>query len=222
MTLNAEIFVVPQSKEPITPYETATAALVATLLQSGPPTSDGILVAERLLAHFGGLRGLLRADAAVLSRQRGLSTARARRLAAVAQLAERYYTETLHVGQVLASPTDTQQFLIAKLRDLPHEVFAVIFLDTRHRILGFEALFRGTIDGTSVHPREVVKRALDRNAAALIVAHNHPSGVAEPSRADSDITQRLSDALALVDIRLLDHIVIGDNDTVSLAGRGML
>ncbi|MEO0576219.1 MAG: DNA repair protein RadC [Pseudomonadota bacterium] len=200
----------------------STAELLATLIHRGRPSATAIVLAERLLAHFGGLRGLLSADIDVLSRQRGLSAARALMLVAVAQLAERYYTETLRVGQVLSSPTDTRRFLVAKLRDLQHEVFAVIFLDTRHRILGFEALFRGTIDGTSVYPREVVKRALQRNAAALIVAHNHPSGVAEPSRADSDITQRLSDALALVDIRLLDHIVIGDNTAVSLANRGML
>ncbi|MEL6868986.1 MAG: DNA repair protein RadC [Pseudomonadota bacterium] len=198
------------------------AEMLASVLRRGRPDTDSIALAERLLAHFGNLRGVLRADSSSLVRVRGMGPASAMLLRSIADLAQRYYTESLPVGDVLASPSDTECFLRAKLRDLPHEVFAVIFLDTRHRVLAFEELFRGTIDGTSVYPREVVKRALQRNAAALIVAHNHPSGVAEPSRADGDITRRLSDALALVDIRLLDHFVIGDGEAISLAGRGML
>ena len=109
-----------------------------------------------------------------------------------------------------------------RLRDLPHEVFCCVYLDSRHRFLGFEELFRGTIDGASVHPREVVKRALSRNAAAIILAHNHPSGIPEPSQADEFITRRLKDALGLVDIRLLDHLIVGDSGCESLAERGLL
>lgn len=124
-------------------------------------------------------------------------------------------------GRALTSPVDSQEFLAVRLAHLEHEVFAVLWLDNRHRILAFEELFRGTIDGSSVHPREVVKSALGHNAAACIMAHNHPSGVSEPSRADLNITQRLRDALALVDVRVLDHIVVGETCT-SLAERGLV
>ena len=113
-------------------------------------------------------------------------------------------------------------FLVAKLRDLPYEVFCALFLDNRHRLIACDELFRGTIDGASVHPREVVRQALARNAAAVILAHNHPSGVAEPSQADELITLRLKDALGLVDIRVLDHLIVGDSRCVSLAERGVL
>ncbi|MDH3989808.1 MAG: DNA repair protein RadC, partial [Gammaproteobacteria bacterium] len=134
----------------------------------------------------------------------------------------RYFEETLPVGEAIRSPSDTKTFLLAKLRDRPHEVFCCLYLDNRHRVLRFEELFRGTIDGTSVYPREVVKQALSVNAAAIILAHNHPSGVAEPSQADERITKRVKMALELVDIRLLDHLVIGDGTTTSLASRGMI
>jgi DNA repair protein RadC len=130
--------------------------------------------------------------------------------------------EKLLPGRLLASPADSQDYLMARLRDLPHEVFACIFLDNRHRVLGFDELFRGTIDNTTVYPREVVRQALHRNAAAVILAHNHPSGVPEPSDADRLITRRIRDALELVDIRLLDHVVVGDGSCVSLASRGLL
>ena len=124
-------------------------------------------------------------------------------------------------GRALTSPADSQEFLRVRLAHLEHEVFAVLWLDNRHRILAFEELFRGTIDGSSVHPREVVKSALGHNAAACIMAHNHPSGVSEPSRADLNITQRLKSGLSLVDVRVLDHIVVGE-DCVSLAQRGLI
>lgn len=122
----------------------------------------------------------------------------------------------------IRSPSDTERFLQLKLGHLEHEVFAVIYLDNRHRIIHFAELFRGTIDGTSVYPREVVKDALRLNAAALILAHNHPSGVAEPSQADERITKRIKAALELVDIRLLDHLIVGDRRSTSLASRGLL
>jgi DNA repair protein RadC len=126
-----------------------------------------------------------------------------------------------YIGETLTSPQATKDFLRLRLSRFEHEVFAVIFLDNRHRVIAFEEMFRGTIDGASVHPREVVKEALKHNAAAVIFAHNHPSGVAEPSRADESITHRLKDALALVDVRVLDHFVIGD-DVVSFTERGLI
>jgi DNA repair protein RadC len=124
-------------------------------------------------------------------------------------------------GKALSSPADSRDFLKLRLAHLEHEVFAVLWLDNRHRVLGFEELFRGTIDGSSVHPREVVKSALQKNAAACILAHNHPSGISEPSRADLSLTRRLSDALALVDVRVLDHIVVAE-DCTSFAERGLI
>ncbi len=137
-------------------------------------------------------------------------------------MSKRYLSETLEKQDVISNPEDTRQYLKSQLRDRPYEVFAALFLDNRHQVIQFEELFRGTIDGASVYPREVVKKALDHNAAALIIAHNHPSGVAEPSSADERITIRLKEALGLVDIRLLDHLIIGDGEIVSLAERGVL
>jgi DNA repair protein RadC len=128
----------------------------------------------------------------------------------------------LQRGDTLADPDTTRRFLQARLRGYPHEVFACLFLDNRHRVIKYEALFRGTIDGASVHPREVVKAALGHNAAAVILAHNHPSGVAEPSQADLHLTRRLREALGLVDIRVLDHLIIGDGEAISFAERGLL
>jgi DNA repair protein RadC len=143
-------------------------------------------------------------------------------LQACLEISRRHLSERLARGDVLSNPEATRHFLQARLRDQPHEVFAVLYLDNQHRVLEFEELFRGTLDGASVHPREVVKAALRRNAAALIFAHNHPSGVAEPSAADRSLTRRLREALALVDIRVLDHLVVGDGETISLAERGWI
>ena len=125
-------------------------------------------------------------------------------------------------GEAMTSPTTVKNYLTLRLADREHEVFSVLFLDTRHRVLAFEEMFRGTIDGASVHPREVVRQALAHNAAAVIFSHNHPSGVAEPSQADRHITERLRDALELVDVWVLDHIIIGGMDSVSLAERGLI
>jgi DNA repair protein RadC len=137
-------------------------------------------------------------------------------------MGRRHLHETLARGDALTSPDDTRRYLTARLRGHANEVFACLFLDNRHRVISFEELFHGTINGASVHPRQVVRRALGHNAAALILAHNHPSGVAEPSQADLHLTRRLSEALALIDVRVLDHIVVGDGETVSLAERGLL
>jgi DNA repair protein RadC len=152
----------------------------------------------------------------------GLGPAKYAQLQAVLEMGRRHLWETLQRGESLGSPGDTRRYLQARLRDHPQEVFACLFLDNRHRVIAFEELFRGTIDAASVYPREVVRRALEHNAAAIIAAHNHPSGVAEPSRADESLTRRLRDALALVDVRMLDHFVVGDGETVSFAERGLM
>jgi len=179
-------------------------------------------LAERLLHRFGGLHPLLHADVSELAVEFGVGSSRSALIRALPELARRYFEESLPVGEAIRSPSDTQAFLHAKLRHLGHEMFCCLYLDNRHRVLRFDQLFRGTIDGTSVYPREVVKEALAINAAAIILAHNHPSGVAEPSQADERITRRLKSALELVDIRLLDHLIIGNAETTSLASRGLL
>ncbi len=196
--------------------------LLSILFRRGSRQLGGAALAGRLLAHFGGFRRLLNADPEELGNVRGIGAARLATLAAVREIARRYFEETLPVGEAIRSPADTETFLLARLRDRPHEVFCCLFLDNRHRVLGFDELFRGTIDGTSVYPREVVKEALRINAAAVILAHNHPSGVAEPSQADERITRRVRAALELVDIRLLDHLIIGDGTSTSLAARGII
>lgn len=193
--------------------------LLAVLLGGG---AASLRLARALLARGGGFHGLLAAPPAVLGAVPGLGHARIARLAAAVELGRRYLTEPLRRGLPLKAPADAACLLRAELADLPHEVFGCLYLDTRHRMIGFERLFRGTIDGATVHPREVVKRALHHNAAALIVGHNHPSGVAEPSESDRGITRRLADALGLVEIRLLDHLVVSRSGHVSLAERGWI
>jgi len=197
-------------------------ALIAALLNAGCHGDRARALATRLLAEFGGLRALLDADAATLGRVRGMGPARTAILRSVPELARRYFAASLPAGTIIRSPSDTERFLAARLDGLGHEVFCCLYLDNRHRVLRFDELFRGTIDGTSVYPREVVKEALWVNAAAVILAHNHPSGCAEPSQADERITRRLKAALELVDIRLLDHLVVGHGAATSLARRGLI
>lgn len=204
------------------PSEQSEADLLGIVLQQRSSPDAAAQLAARLLHQYGGLRLLLRAESQELLNSPGIGPKRAAVVKALHELARRYYTSQLPVGASIQSPADTRTYLSARLRDIPHELFCCLYLDNRHRVLGFEELFRGTIDGTSVYPREVVKQALRYNAAAIIVAHNHPSGIAEPSQADEQITRRLRSALELVDIRLLDHFVIGDTEAVSLAGRGLL
>jgi DNA repair protein RadC len=198
------------------------AELLGKLLRAGGHAPDEAGLAERLLARFGSLRQLLHADSAAILAEKGIGEARLAVLRALPLLARRYFEQSLPAGACIRSPSDTEAFLLSKLRHLGHERFCCLFLDNRHRVLRFDELFRGTIDGTSVYPREVVKEALAVNAAAVILAHNHPSGVAEPSQADERITQRLKSALELVDIRLLDHLIVGDGGATSLASRGLL
>lgn len=199
----------------------ADAEILALLLRAelSPPALER---AQALLGEFGGLRGLLTADARHEPPRRALGARGALRLQAALELARRHYGEALRCGPLLGSPSETRRFLIAQLRDRPYEVFCCLYLDNRHRLIAFDELFRGTIDGASVHPREVVREALAHNAAALILAHNHPSGIAEPSRADELITQRLRDALSLVDIRILDHLIVAGPQILSFAERGLI
>jgi DNA repair protein RadC len=197
------------------------AELLAIFLRTGVAGRTAVDLARDLLSRFGGLRPLLQADLDAFCAARGLGQAKYTQLQAVLEMGRRHLSETLARGEALGNPDDTRRYLSARLRDYPFEVFACLFLDNRHRVIAFEELFRGTIDGASVHPREVVRRALVHNAAAVILAHNHPSGVAEPSRSDEAITRRLREALALVDIRVLDHVVVGD-ELVSFAERGLL
>jgi len=179
-------------------------------------------VATLLMGRFGSLRSLLQAPPGEILACPGIGRGRLEALRALPELARRYFSESLPSGESIRSPADTEAFLQARMRHLDHELFCCLFLDNRHRVLSFNELFRGTIDGTSVYPREVVKEALAINAAAVILAHNHPSGVAEPSQADERITKRLKSALELVDIRLLDHLIIGDGRATSLASRGLI
>lgn len=199
------------------------AELLAVVLGTGAAGVNALDIARQLLAHFSGsLRRLLTADAGILLGLRGLGPARYATLMAGLELARRHYCEALRAGPALNAPAATRQFLTAQLRDRPYEVFCCLYLDNRHRLIHFEEVFRGTIDGASVHPREVVRQAMHHNAAAMIFAHNHPSGVAEASQADELITRRLRDALALIDIRVLDHLIVGDNSCLSFAERGLL
>lgn len=220
-----------KNTQPSTPYAQSLideptllcdSAVLSVLFQRGGWARPAEALSARLLTRFGGLRKTLNATPEELIAVRGIGEIRLATLLAVRELARRYFEETLPAGEAIRSPADTETFLLARLRDRPHEVFCCLYLDNRHRVLCFDELFRGTIDGTSVYPREVVKQALKANAAAVILAHNHPSGVAEPSAADERITRRVRAALELVDIRLLDHLIIGDGISTSLASRGML
>jgi DNA repair protein RadC len=198
------------------------AELLAIFLRIGVKGKSALDLARQMLKESGGLRALLTASQEELCATSGIGPAKYAQLQAGLEMARRHLGEVLERGNPLTDPAATRKYLLAKLRDMPHEVFSCLYLDNRHRVIAFEELFRGTIDGASVHPREVVRAALKHNAAALIFAHNHPSGVAEPSDADRRLTRRLSDALALVDIRVLDHFVVGDGEVASFAERGWL
>lgn len=198
------------------------AELLAIFLRTGSRGRSAVDLARDLLQQYNGLRGLLEADRASFCAGPGLGDAKYTQLQAVLAMARRYLAADLERGDVLTTPRATRAFLQSRLRHRQREVFACLFLDNRHRVMQFEELFEGTIDAAAVYPREVVRRALTHNAAAVIAAHNHPSGVAEPSRADEQITRRLREALGLVDIRLLDHFIVGDGEPVSFAERGLM
>ncbi len=198
------------------------AELLAIFLRTGIKGKTAVDLARDIISHFGGLRQLLLADKTAFCQFSGLGDAKFAQLQAVLELSRRHLKETLQRGEFLQNPQATQNYLTAQLRDLPYEVFACLFLDNQHRVIEFEILFQGTINGSSVHPREVVRKTLKHNAAALILAHNHPSGVAEPSGADRHITKQLTEALALIDVRVLDHIVVGDGECVAFSERGWI
>lgn len=198
------------------------AELLAIFLRTGVPGCSAVDLARQLLGNFGSLRALLEADQAAFVRHAGLGPAKFAQLQAVLEMARRHLAEALQRESALESPQAVRDYLKARLRHEPHEVFGCLFLDAKHRVLAFEVLFQGSIDGASVYPRQVVKRALAHNAAALILTHNHPSGVAEPSQADRVLTQRLKEALALVEVRVLDHFIVGDGEPLSMAEYGWL
>lgn len=197
------------------------AELLAVLLGSGSRGKDALALGRELLSNAGSLGALLGRPESQI-RANGLGPAKRARIAAALELARRSLGEQLKKLPSLGNPRDSGDYLRAQLRHLPYEVFACLYLDNRHRVLGFEELFRGTVDGASVHPREVVRACLRHNACAVIFAHNHPSGVAEPSTADKAITHELRDALQLISVRVLDHLVIGRGEPVSMAARGLL
>jgi DNA repair protein RadC len=198
------------------------AELLAIFLRVGVAGKTAVDLARELLERFGGLRQLLAAGEVEFCAARGLGSAKYALLQAVLEMARRHLQEGLERIGAVTDPGLTRRYLQGQLRSHGREVFAALFLDSQHRMLAFEPLFFGTIDGAVVYPREVARRALHYNAAAVIVAHNHPSGIAEPSQADRRITERLRDALSLVDVHLLDHVVVGDIDNVSFADRGWL
>ena len=198
------------------------AELLAIFLRTGTRGKTAVDLARELLADFNGLRHLLSADRLEFCARHGLGLASFVQLQAVLEMARRHLMETLQRDTVLNNPAEVRHYLKARLRDYRREVFVCLFLDTQHRVICCEELFQGTLDASSVYPRDVVQRALALNAAAIIFAHNHPSGIAEPSQADQRITTRLCEALALVDIRVLDHMIVGDGAVLSMAERGLL
>lgn len=198
------------------------AELLAIFLRTGVRGKSAVDLARELLRNFGGLRALLRADHTQFCNHHGLGTATFVQLQAVLEMSHRHLQENLNRGSALENPQQTRDYLTSRMREYQREVFACLFLDNRHRVIVCEELFQGSISSASVYPREVVKSALSHNAAAVILAHNHPSGVAEPSEADRHLTSKLQDALSLVDVRVLDHLVIGDGESVSFAERGLI
>ena len=197
------------------------AELLAIFLRTGIKGKSAVDLAKDLLIESGSLNSLLSASEEKFCLHKGLGQAKYVQMKAVVEMSRRYLDEKMKRGDVLKNASDVENYLKLKLRYYPYEVFACVFLDTKHRVIEFEELFRGTIDSASVHPREVVRRVIHHNAAAVIFSHNHPSGVAEPSQADHRITERLKQALSFIDVRVLDHFIIGD-EVVSFAQRGLI
>lgn len=198
------------------------AELLAIFLRTGTHGRSAVDLARDLLARFNGLRGLLTADRTQFCAEHGLGNAKYAQLQAVLEMNRRELLESLQRQSAITAPQAAEALLCRHLRNRPAEVFCCLWLDNRHRVIRLADLFHGTINGASVHPREVVRQALRENAAAVILAHNHPSGIAEPSQADRQLTDRLRESLGLIDVRVLDHIVVGDGETVSFAQRGWL
>lgn len=204
------------------PSALTDAELLAIFLRTGTQGKSAVDLARELLSNFGSLKALLNADKHRFCQANGLGEAKYAQLQAVMEMARRHFKEALQRGDALSSPDITRAYLSAQLGSYPYEVFACLFLDNQHRVIQLIELFRGTLDAANIYPREVAKQALQHNAAAVIFAHNHPSGHSEPSLADKQITKRLKDALALLDIRALDHIIIGDGEPYSFAEHGLI
>lgn len=201
----------------------ADAELLALLLRTGVAGKNVLQLAQQLLERFGGLSGLLHTGAEDLKSVKGMGgSAKRSELIAVLELARRAMGERLRERAVFDSPETVKQYLQLHIGTRPHEVFAVVFLDVQHRLIALEEMFRGTLTQTSVYPREVVTRAIHHQAAAVVLAHNHPSGSLEPSRADESLTQTLRAALALVDVRVLDHIIVSPGQSLSMAEKGLI
>jgi len=197
------------------------AELLAIFLRTGIKGKTAVDLARDLIADNGGLSPLLAANEEQFCQSKGLGQAKYVQMQAVVEMSRRYLEEKIHRGDALDNVSDVKNYLKSRLQHYPFEVFSCLFLDNKHRVIEYEELFRGTIDGASVHPREVVRRVLHHNAAAIILAHNHPSGVADPSQSDIQITNKLKQALEMIDVRVLDHFIIGD-EMVSFAERGLL
>jgi DNA repair protein RadC len=198
------------------------AELLAIFLRTGVTGKSAVDLARHLLKQFGSLRSLLEADLKTFSQELGLGVAKYAQLQAVMEMSRRHMAERLKRDASLNQPHEVRDYLKALLRHEKHEVFGCLFMDSKHRMLAFEPMFRGSIRSTGVHPREVVKRALVHNAAAVIFCHNHPSGSTEPSQADQSLTKLLKSALDLIDVLVLDHFIIGDGDPLSMVEAGLM
>lgn len=198
------------------------AELLSIFIHTGIVGKNALQVAQQLLVKYGSLRALLSCEKRTFCQNPGVGQAKYVLLQAVLELSQRYLAETLKRDSIFSSANQTRQYLQIQLRDEPNEVFAILLLDSQYRLLSFRKLFYGTINAASVYPRVIVKQALDANAAAIILAHNHPSGVAEPSQADKHITQTIKQAMCLIDVDVIDHFIIGDGVCVSFAERGLL
>jgi DNA repair protein RadC len=218
----------PQSERPRErlfaqgPQALSEAELLAIFLRTGLPGRNVLELARDALGRFGSLNGLLGARVEDIQDMDGFGPAKTAQLLAVIELARRAFREGVRRDRLFDSPPKVREYLGLTIGRLPYEVFMALFLDAQNRLISDETLFTGTLTQTSVYPREVVRRALEKNAAAVIFAHNHPSGLAEPSRADELLTRTLREALALVDIRVLDHVIVAGNASVSFAERGLL
>jgi DNA repair protein RadC len=204
------------------PAALSDAEILAIFLRTGREGLSALDLARELLDKFQGLRQLIDASQQEFCMTKGLGTVKYVQVKAAIELGRRYLQSELEAGDAFTSPEQTRDFLTLKLRAYPYEVFACLYLDNRHRLISFDELFRGTIDSAQVHAREVVRAALKYNAAAVIFSHNHPSGIAEPSQSDINLTQELRKALKLVDVRVLDHLIIGNSAATSFAERGLL
>jgi len=204
------------------PGALSTTELLAILIRTGNRGTTALELGRRLLARCGSLRGVSAMEPTELARIAGLGPARAAQIAAALELARRFAEEEVRLADTLGGAEDAYRFLRPRLRDLPHEVFALIFLNQKHGVLAYKELFRGSVTASSVHPREVVKAVLRENAAAAILAHNHPSGHVSPSPDDIRLTEDLSKLLAYIDVRVVDHLILGGNGYFSFAREGLL